>query len=480
MNKLILNFICKDEQSTILRMLESNKTIADAIVACDTGSTDKTIELINKFGQDNNIPTFVFERPFDNFRDSRNHGMEMARQTVDKLGWNREEVHTYWCDCDEIMVVEKSFDKSSICFDLLMINTRISNNRYTRNTFARTSQPFEWYGVVHEYIICRNPNITSGLAENIWVDVHMDGKSWSDPSKIHEKYRKHANLLEQYINNEDRSSRWIFYVGQSHHDSSQISNPLEREERLRRAMHYYKERVDTLIGYEEERFYSQFRIGTILEALEMPWSETHQALMKAYSMDPRRAEPISFIIQHYIMVGEYNLAYVYSTFAKANLHGKNPYGPTCLLFIDESQYNWRLLELHTVVCYNLKKMNEAAQTFNEILTILKEHPEYFTQEDANKIQMNMRVFGMTTQNAQQNVIAQETQEKQKRNAVSQKQVHEYITNNMNSAKNKKELKNIYKNLMSQFHTDTNGNTEENKVATQLINHLNTELNKKLK
>jgi glycosyltransferase involved in cell wall biosynthesis len=47
-------------------MLNSVKTITDLIVVVnDTGSTDGTQELIKKFGLENNIPTYVFERPFD-------------------------------------------------------------------------------------------------------------------------------------------------------------------------------------------------------------------------------------------------------------------------------------------------------------------------------------------------------------------------------------------------------------------------------
>jgi glycosyltransferase involved in cell wall biosynthesis len=48
-------------------MLNSVKTITDLVVVNDTGSTDGTQELIKKFGLENNIPTYVFERPFDDF-----------------------------------------------------------------------------------------------------------------------------------------------------------------------------------------------------------------------------------------------------------------------------------------------------------------------------------------------------------------------------------------------------------------------------
>jgi glycosyltransferase involved in cell wall biosynthesis len=48
MNKLALNFICKDVSHVIERMLNSSKTITDLIVTVDTGSTDGTQDLIDR------------------------------------------------------------------------------------------------------------------------------------------------------------------------------------------------------------------------------------------------------------------------------------------------------------------------------------------------------------------------------------------------------------------------------------------------
>ena len=69
MSKLALNFICKNESHVIGKMLNSAKDIVDLIVVNDTGSTDGTQDIIKKFGEENDIPTYVFERQFDNFEN---------------------------------------------------------------------------------------------------------------------------------------------------------------------------------------------------------------------------------------------------------------------------------------------------------------------------------------------------------------------------------------------------------------------------
>lgn len=391
MPKLILNTIVKDEAHCILIMLESAAKISDAIVIADTGSTDGTQDLIRKFGEENNIPTYVFERPFDDFEKSRNFGMQKARDVVNELGWNPNDCWTWWCDADETIIVDDNkFNKNQFNKDLFMINTYIGAMKYTRNTFARVSKPFRFYGPVHEFIVCDEENITSGLAEGVHVDVKMIGKSWQ--GDISKKYLDHAHKLEAYIAADRKDPRWIFYTAQSYHDSASMKdNKEENEERLRRSMKYYKERVKRNDGYPEEIYYSQYRVGTIMRIIEEPWNLTHLELLKAYSMDPLRGESIKVIIDYYMQISDWSMAYLYSKFAKVNFHGKNPY-PTRLLFVDEAIYVWKFAEAHAAVCYYTGKMQEAKETFKEIVEISKRQPQYFTQDDLKKIEMNSQFF----------------------------------------------------------------------------------------
>jgi len=379
--KLGLSQILKNEAHVVTRMFDSIKTIVDAIFLVDTGSTDNTIEVCKKWGEENNIPIFIQERPFDNFENSRNAAMKLAKDDCE---------YCFWLDADETLQIDPSFNKNKLDKDLYMFNTFIGNMKYTRNECWRTELPFRWYGPCHEFIICDQQNITSGLMEGISVKVQMDGGSWK--GNIADKYKKHAAILEDYIDNKDRNARWVFYTAQSYHDSASIpDNRVENEERLRRSLKYYRERVNRMDGYEEERFYSQFRIGTIMKALESPWMETHQELLKAYAMDPLRAEPVKAIIDYYLSVGEWNMAYLYTKSAKGLFHGKNPY-PGRLLFVDESLYIWRFLEVHAAACFYTGRKEEAASNYKELQECMKKFPQYFTSEDIMKINSNAQFF----------------------------------------------------------------------------------------
>src|ERR1700748_1132613 len=117
MNRIALNFICKNESHIIYKMLDSAKPVVDLIVALDTGSTDDTIERIRNYGKENGIPTYVFERPFDNFGNSRNHALDRLRETVTILEWDPAQVWVFRMDCDETIEVDSSFEKEQLRHD---------------------------------------------------------------------------------------------------------------------------------------------------------------------------------------------------------------------------------------------------------------------------------------------------------------------------------------------------------------------------
>ena len=387
MARLILTQIMKNEAHVITRMLNSIRPIVDIICLVDTGSTDNTIEVVKNWGEQNKIETHVFERAFDNFENSRNYSIQMAREVTAGRG---DDFWGFWLDADEMIEILPNFNKNNINKDLYMFNTYINVMKYTRNECYKLDKPFRFYGPVHEFIVCDDKNITSGLMDGLNVRVQMDGGSWK--GNIPEKYKSHAHVLEKYIDASRQEPRWIFYTAQSYHDSACVPDSREEnEERLRRSMKYYKERISRADGYPEEIFYSQFRVGTIMRVLEMPFSQTLNELMKAYSMDPLRAEPIKAIIDHYLSVGEWNNAYLFSKFAKVNFHGKNPY-PQRLLFVDEALYIWKILEVHAASSFYTGRRDEAKQTFQEMVEISRQQPQYFTPDDLQKIQMNSQFF----------------------------------------------------------------------------------------
>lgn len=371
-----LSIIVKNEEHVIERMLNSIYPILDYYTIVDTGSTDKTKEVIKKFFDEKGIDGQILDRPFDNFENSRNYAMESAKGKTD---------YAMWIDADEELIIKDTFDKNKMDKDLYMITTHIGSMEYTRNEVWNTKKDFKWYGPVHEYITPISKNITSGLLDGLSVNVKMDGASWKE-GPVSQKYKRHADIFEEYLM-KDRNPRWVFYTAQSWHDSASTKSKTDNDERLRRSLNYYRERVSTNDGYPEERYYSQLRIGMIRSMLEDSWSEVQSELLKAYSIDPTRGESIKIIIEHYQQMGEWNLSNLFSEMAYNNFHNKSPY-PKRVLFIDSDFHKWRALELHMNSLLYIKNIPEAKKLAKELTEILNKNPQSFKDVDKNRIRNN--------------------------------------------------------------------------------------------
>jgi hypothetical protein len=72
-------------------------------------------------------------------------------------------------------------------------------------------------------------------------------------------------------------------------------------------------------------------------------------------------------------------------------HGKNPY-PKKLLFVDESLYKWRFLELHSAACFYTGRHDEAKSVYMQLRKTVEESPDMFSPEDLAKIRSNEQFF----------------------------------------------------------------------------------------
>ena len=73
---LCLNMIVKNESKIITRLFDSVILFIDTFCICDTGSTDNTIEIIETYFKEKNIPGKVIIEPFQNFAHNRNVALQ--------------------------------------------------------------------------------------------------------------------------------------------------------------------------------------------------------------------------------------------------------------------------------------------------------------------------------------------------------------------------------------------------------------------
>lgn len=80
-NGISLVCMVKNEENFVLGMLENVQHLVDEYIIVDTGSTDKTMEVLEKFKKYCPVPVTILEKPWcDNYALPRNYGKSFATQ----------------------------------------------------------------------------------------------------------------------------------------------------------------------------------------------------------------------------------------------------------------------------------------------------------------------------------------------------------------------------------------------------------------
>ena len=333
---LCLNMIVKNESKIIRRLMESVVPLIDCYCICDTGSTDNTIELINTFFSQKNIPGKVITEPFKNFAHNRSFALQACSGMSD---------YALLLDADMIFEIH-NFDKRKLAeadsFCLLQGN---DDFYYQNMRIVRNNGLYRYTGVTHEYISTPTNNNNMNLSKNeLFIRDIGDGGSKSD------KFERDIRLLLEGLKEEPNNVRYHFYLANSYKDSGRFAEAIE----------YYNKRI-ALGEWEQEVWYSHYNIGNIYEA-QGKMSDAIIYWLKAYNLNPLRLENIHKIVQYYRIIGECKTAKVFYDVAKNALSQniqKDSY-----LFLANDVYTYKFeYEYSILACYlGVKNINDSVVT----------------------------------------------------------------------------------------------------------------------
>lgn len=326
--KICLNMIVKNEAKVIARCLSSTRPFIDTWVIVDTGSSDGTQDIIRKCLAE--VPGELYERPWQNFGANRSEALDLARNRAD---------YTLIIDADEVLDAPPGFQPGKLELDAYQLRTELGELTYYRTQLIRSSLPWRWEGVLHEYLECDQP-FSQNKLEGIVNRPTPDGARSSDPLK----YLKDAALLEEALKQRPNNARDVFYLAQSYRDAGLVEAALK----------YYKKRVE-LGGWEEEVWYAMFQVARLSEAAERPAPEVVHAYLEAYQRRPSRAETLTAFARYYRLKSQYALAHLFAKQAVALAP------PDDLLFVDASVYAWRARDECSIAAYYLGLHTEALE-----------------------------------------------------------------------------------------------------------------------
>lgn len=183
--------IVKNEEVLLARCLESVKGLGE-IVICDTGSTDKTVEIAKKYTD----KVFTDYKWNDDFAEARNNAK--SKCTGDWI---------LTIDADEVLQtpdkVKPAVKKTK--WDAIAVNV-IAENNTNSNTFPRlykNKKEIYWKGAIHNHL-----NITDAEASDIVITYGNSPAHKLDPDRTMRILKKEAE--------KNPTPRIMYYLGREH------------------------------------------------------------------------------------------------------------------------------------------------------------------------------------------------------------------------------------------------------------------------
>jgi glycosyltransferase involved in cell wall biosynthesis len=344
--KICLNMIVKNEEKVLPRLFRSLKDCIDYYVIVDTGSTDDTIALIEREMRAYGIPGEVHSRPWVNFGVNRQQALELA-VAANRGDW------LLFIDADEELAFSDPtfYEKleAGVSYD---IEKHHGGVRYAVPHLinVRTGK-YRWAGPVHNYLVVTEGPKRRKLRRDIWIIYHHGQGAKSHGVTREEKFLRDARILEEDLRENPSSTRSQFYLGQSYRDAGHYEKALSE----------YKKRVAMDGGWEEERFVAQLEVGRITVRLGKSEDLVLAELLSAYNLRPTRAEPLYELARYFRGRQLYAMA---SLFAKA---GVGTPRPPDSLFVNESVYEWRVLDELAVASHHIGDFRTCQSSCEEVL-----------------------------------------------------------------------------------------------------------------
>jgi len=323
--RVVLTMIVKDEAHVIRRCIDSMRPVIDAYCIVDTGSTDGTGDAIREAAGD--LPGEVHVRPWVDFGHNRSEALELARPLGD---WS------IMIDADVVAGYEPTFDslafRRGLTDDVYRITFR-DGIEYQRPLVTRTSLPFRYRGVLHEFLEVPDGAIDGGVLTGLWYRSTTDGASWQQP----DKYRRDSGTIFDALHSgedPELSPRYLFYMAQSLRDADDVVA----------AADCYRARAQ-LGGWSEEVYVAWLWHARMLRRMGRSLGEVVDPLLLAQEALPGRAEAWCQAAAWAREEGRHQTSFV---FARRALEVDRPADG---LFLEPDVYEWRALYEYSIAAF---------------------------------------------------------------------------------------------------------------------------------
>lgn len=275
-------------------MLKKNINNIDKWTILDTGSTDNTIEIINKTlvgvkeGQ-------LYQEPFINFRDSRNRCLDLAGNDC-KFIMMLDDTYTIEGKLKEFLNIVRG-DQYSSSFTLIIKSDDVE---YGSNRIIKSDTGLRYIHKIHE-VITDKDNINVVIPFN--RSYILDGRFDYMEERTFNRKQLDLKLLYEEVEEDPNNPRSYYYLAQTY-------NQLQDYEK---SFYFFMKRCEYVnAGFLQERVDAAFEASRIANfQLHKPWEECLALYDRAFKIDETRPETQYFIGIHYYLEGDFNKSYTY-------------------------------------------------------------------------------------------------------------------------------------------------------------------------
>lgn len=344
---LCLAVMVKNEEQSILNTLGSCAPYITHLRVLDTGSTDKTLVVVEAFAATHPaVHVLTRSTEFVNFEVSRNELLAFCDE-------DPSDAYDFLLlmDSNDILIGGATLVKCLTALppqvNAVMVRQRWIYGPETFSTYfnsrvVRHRAGWRYKGVVHEYI--SGQGLTVNLVDND-VTIEQDRRINSESSGM--RHHRDYHLLLAEHRRDPLEPRTLFYLAQTCQSIGRVDE----------AYYYYGLRVslpENCLGFYEEVFHSHLRLGECAKTLHMDHMVVISHWMRALEKIPR-AEPACRIAEYYLFDTKppnYPLAYAFAKYA-CQLSLPND----CTLFVDDNDYTYIRYHLAGIASYYVKDMD---------------------------------------------------------------------------------------------------------------------------
>lgn len=345
--------MCKNEEGCIKELLESVYKYIDTWVVCDTGSTDRTCEIVTEFFKEKGIPGELFIHDWIDFDVNKTKMFDACYNKADYI------IHL---DADDLIMGDFEFtEKDAGCISYFVSNKRGTATYKCQGIYSGRHH-WKLSSVAHTIIKCLDNvrNLPQGDLTNkdFYIISGDTGSRALDP----EKYLKDAiKLKKQFFNTlikdpDGINRRSVFYTAQSYYDQSMFED----------AAQWYSLYTQMTNTWFEEVFEAHLRLGQCFIKLNYPAEDVIKMFEKAINILDDRAEPYYMLGKYYNDIREFEKAYDNLKLAKM-LSLKNALNKY-ILFVNKFTYGNHVNDQLSVACYWSNRPEEGIKYIEEAYT----------------------------------------------------------------------------------------------------------------